>query len=266
MPDALTQALSAGIGSILGDGRYATLYQQWFGSAPGSRAHPYPPVTSLPYPNPQGTLARALTAGELRWGFALMGRPFSFARDHEICGWDLDLGRLLTEVVGSRYGVPLAAIQLQIPGAPFPGRLFDALNAGTCAAVLSDLAVTAERRERVDFTVPYLCATFGLLCARESWVAQLGSAEDANRLDLTLLVLRHAFLNELADRHLPRAQRFFVEDPPEIVPALLAGRADAALLPHAAIHAEIAQFPQLAVPDLQVGPGGLRAIATRKTG
>lgn len=267
MPSSLTQALSAVISSILDDGSYDVLYQKWFDASPGGTTHPYPPSEQYAFPrHPEGTLARAFDRGALHLGFAVMGPPFSQEKDGKVIGWDLELGSLLTDVLAGQYGATLQAVHVRVPGAPFPGRLFDELDADRCDAVLSDLAITDERLRRVDFTCPYLCVTFGLLCRGNSSAAtRLASSADADRPELRLLVLRRAFLNELADRSLPNATRCFVDDPVDIVPTLLAGRADAALLPFASIRAYLAAHQELRCPEFTIGPGGLRAIATRKS-
>ena len=272
--DPLEQALSAAIARTIDDGRYAALYRRWFGEDPGTAQHPLPPIGGVTSPAVSeaggSVLETVLQRGSLRVGYALMGPPFSFeaqdvTEDVTVTGWDLELGQLLTAALSEAYGQPITAEAVQLPAAPFPARLFDELDAGTVDIILSDLAVTEEREKRVDFTTPYLMVTFGLLCGPDF---QPQTLADVDRGDVTVVVLRHAFLNELADRHLPNAARQFVPDPLDMVPQLLNGSADAVLLPIASIQAylELAQAEDRALhrANFTIGPQATRAIALRQ--
>ena len=266
-PDAsrhndLAAALSAATSVLVADGRYATLYERWFGAAPGSDVHPFPPLGETAFPEPDGDLQPILDAGQIRFGYAMMGPPYSVEKDGEAVGWDLELAILLTDVLARHYGASLEPVPVRLPGAPFPARLFDALDDDECDAVLSDLAITDQRRRRVDFSHPYLVVTFGLLshCTDEGAI----EPSSADRPETNVAVLRHAFLNELAERYLPDAGKVYVDDPLEIPTALLDRRAHAALLPFPAIRAYQEDHPELCASASRVGPIALRGIATRK--
>ena len=270
MSDPAVAAFGAALSSLIDDGTYDTLYRRWFRAAPGSSAHPYPPSGPPPRMLPRVTsgsiLQRVLDRGELRVGFGLLGPPFSSEQqDGSVEGWDPELARALGRRLGELYGRPLRVESVCLPAVPFPDRLFDALDAGMVDALLSDLAVTPQRLQRVDFSPPYLCATFGILCADEAAARRLHSVAEVNSPAARLVILRRAFLNELADAHLPAATRIWVDDAVDILPALQQGRGDAALLPYASIRAFQEAWPQAACPELVVGPGAVRAVAWPKT-
>lgn len=264
----LADALSAATETVLNDGRYSTLYEKWFGAPLNTLGHPAPPCGAMAYPKlsasgPKTALQAVLDSGEIRFGFALLGPPYSVDDGGGPTGWDIELAVLLTNALSEAYGKPLRAKHVRVDGAPFPGRLLDALDGNAFDAALSDLAITVERQRRADFSCPYLAVSFGLL-SRCSGPA-IADANDANRSGVSVIILRRGFLNELADRHLDQATQVFVDDPQEIPKALLENRAATALLPFPSIRAYQREHEELCVQPFQVGPDGLRGIAVRKT-
>lgn len=259
-------ACDGALAALIEDGEYDRLYRRWFGASPGSETHPYPPPgPRKSLPEPAGRWARILKRRTLRIGFAVLGPPFSAEVDGRVEGWDLDLAQALGRRMGRLYGVELMVESVRLPAAPFPAGLLEGLDEGRVDALLSDLAVTAQRARRVDFSAPYLRATFGLLCRDSAVARRLHCLEAADRPEVSLVVLRRAFLNELADACLPRARRVWVDDPVDILPALSSGQADAALLPYASIRAFLRDRPGTACPEFSIGPGAVRAVAWPKS-
>ena len=262
---ALPEALSAAVASLIANGRYDDLYRLRFGASPGSDAHPYPPCPQVPFPRPDDELQAILDSGRVRIGFALLGPPYSEHRDGELDGWDLDLAAAITEMFAAAYTKELTVEHVRLPGSPFPDALFDALDAGKSDAILSDLAITEERRQRVGFSCPYLMVTFGLLSRCES-ADDLRRVADADRPEVKIVVLRRAFLHRLAEEYLPSATKVFVDDPLDIPRALLDGTAQSALLPTPSLESYAKSHPgELCTGEFQIGPGATRGIAVRKS-
>jgi polar amino acid transport system substrate-binding protein len=71
--------------------------------------------------------------------------PFSFIEDGEVTGFDVELGELLAKKMGM---TPVFVTN------PFE-TIIQGLNASKYDAVIGSLTVTDERKQQVDFTLPY---------------------------------------------------------------------------------------------------------------
>jgi ABC-type amino acid transport substrate-binding protein len=108
---------------------------------------------SAPEAAPEAAAVPQLEDGELKVGMELSYPPMEFFDEfkHE-AGIDVDLANEL----GRQLGVKVVFVDM-----PFDA-LFDAVETGKVDILLSTLAVTKERSERVDF-VPYLELGSGIL-------------------------------------------------------------------------------------------------------
>ncbi|MEV0585796.1 transporter substrate-binding domain-containing protein [Nonomuraea sp. NPDC050310] len=96
--------------------------------------------------------------------------PFEFEQDGRIVGFDVDLAGLVAE----RTGRPLKVLNI-----PFEDiQNGKALREGTCELAAAGLTITEERRERVDFSVPYFEATQAFLTRKGSKVSSLDDLDD----------------------------------------------------------------------------------------
>ena len=90
-------------------------------------------------------------------------RPFTFLdEDDELTGYDIELLRLIDE------RVPDLEFEYQV--AEFPA-LFAGLDSGRFNIVANNLSATEERREKYDFSDPYIEAQFGVAVAAGSPLA-----------------------------------------------------------------------------------------------
>ena len=94
------------------------------------------------------TLGQIKARGQLRVGVRTASPPFGFIGEHgENTGFDVDIARWLSkELFGNADAVEFIPVT--------PGNEISLLNAGKID-ILADTAITAERRQRVAFSVPY---------------------------------------------------------------------------------------------------------------
>jgi len=71
--------------------------------------------------------------------------PFSFAKNGEVTGFDVELGKLLAEKMGMTPKFVTNPFETIIQG----------LTSSKYDAVIGSLTVTPERQQQVDFTIPY---------------------------------------------------------------------------------------------------------------
>ncbi len=95
--------------------------------------------------------------------------PFQFERDGEVVGFDVDLIDLVAEQLG---------VEQEIVDTPFETIKTGAdLNAGKCDVAAAGMTITDERKEQLDFSVPYFDATQALLAKQGSGIASLDDAK-----------------------------------------------------------------------------------------
>lgn len=89
---------------------------------------------------------KALAADPLRFATTANNPPFEFFNDrHEMVGFDIDLASALCKRLQRECVITHIDFEILLPALEF--RRYD--------AVISSLNITDERRERVDFTLPY---------------------------------------------------------------------------------------------------------------
>lgn len=95
--------------------------------------------------------------------------PFQFERDGEVVGFDVDLMDLVAEELG---------VEQQIVDTPFETIKTGAdLNAGKCDVAAAGMTITDERKQQLDFSVPYFDATQALLAKKGSGITSLEDAQ-----------------------------------------------------------------------------------------
>jgi polar amino acid transport system substrate-binding protein len=96
--------------------------------------------------------------------------PFQFERDGEVVGFDVDLIDLVAEELG---------VEQEIVDTPFETIKTGAdLNAGKCDVAAAGMTITDERKQQLDFSVPYFDATQALLAKKGSGITSLDDAKD----------------------------------------------------------------------------------------
>ena len=96
--------------------------------------------------------------------------PFQFERDGEVVGFDVELMDLVAEELG---------VEQKIVDTPFETIKTGAdLNAGKCDVAAAGMTITDERKQSLDFSVPYFDATQALLAEKGSGITSLETAKD----------------------------------------------------------------------------------------
>ncbi|MCL5961514.1 MAG: ABC transporter substrate-binding protein [Chloroflexi bacterium] len=99
----------------------------------------------------------------LRVGASLANPPFMFMQGGRPAGFEYDLALAIAEKLGS---------QLEVVGTSFHGAI-PALEQRECDMVMIFLRPTPERRERVDFSEPYMPADAAILVKTGSPITRL---------------------------------------------------------------------------------------------
>lgn len=99
------------------------------------------------------TLSTARERGRLIVGMEAAFVPFEFVEDGKIVGFDVDLANAFTESLGIKAEFIDTALAGVIP----------ALYAGKFDCIISGMTITAERAEKVIFSVPYADASSAVL-------------------------------------------------------------------------------------------------------
>lgn len=108
-------------------------------------AQPTAPPTQPPAPS-DGKLAQIRAAGKLIVGTSADYPPYeSIDANGNFVGFDMDLIRAIGEQLG---------VEVEIRDMPFDS-LIASLQEGKIDAVIAAMQATAEREEKVDFTIPY---------------------------------------------------------------------------------------------------------------
>ncbi len=95
--------------------------------------------------------------------------PFQFEQDGEVVGFDVDMIDLVAKELG---------VEQEIVDTPFETIKTGAdLNAGKCDVAAAGMTITDERKEQLDFSVPYFDATQALLAKKGSGIASLDDAK-----------------------------------------------------------------------------------------
>lgn len=113
------------------------------------------------------TLAEIKASGKLRIGVEAAYQPFTFRRDGKIIGYDVDLADILCEDLGVKPDVIDTAWAGVIPS----------LYAKKFDLIMSSMSYTAERMQRVGFSIPYAEASQAMLI-RAADVGTFRSPED----------------------------------------------------------------------------------------
>lgn len=97
-------------------------------------------------------------------------KPYTYLDENdELTGYDIEILKLIDE--------RLEGIEFQFEVAEFPA-LFAGLDSGRFDLVANNLSATEERREKYDFSQPYIEAQFGIATANGSGIGEVTKFED----------------------------------------------------------------------------------------
>ncbi|MBS3970878.1 MAG: ABC transporter substrate-binding protein [Clostridia bacterium] len=115
-----------------------------------------------------GSLDRVLAAGKITVVGSGGYPPFNFFNENdELVGFDVDTGSAIAE----RLGVELNYVTGEWAG------LIEGLRAGRYDGILGSMAITEERLERVNFTIPYYYSGAQLIVRKDSGITDPSEME-----------------------------------------------------------------------------------------
>lgn len=107
-----------------------------------------------------GDSTAAASVQKLTVATGAMPKPYTYLDENdELTGYDIEILRLIDE--------KLPSIEIDFQVAEFPA-LFAGLDSGRFNVVANNLSATDERREKYDFSDPYIEAHFGIITRSES--------------------------------------------------------------------------------------------------
>lgn len=94
--------------------------------------------------------------------------PFNFYEGNEVVGFDVDTGK----AIAKRLGLELNYLTSDWDG------LLEGLRTGYYDGILGSMAITEQRKERVNFTIPYYYSGAQLVVTKNSEITSLSEMKD----------------------------------------------------------------------------------------
>ena len=177
----------------------------------------------------------------LRVGMSGSQPPFNVkSRSGALIGIEVDLATAIA--AGLR-------VDLEIVQKPF-GELLGELEAGRVDMIMSGMAVTPERSQKVSFVGPYLMSGKSIL-TKSSTLAAAGDTGEINSADITLAALSNSTSETFAKRALPEAKLVTVDDYDEAVKLLREDKVDAVVADMPICRLTIMRFPEAGFATLK---------------
>ena len=162
------------------------------------------------------TLKRVIDFKVLNVGMSADQPPMNTVnRSGNLMGFDVDLARALAAAM---------KVKLEIKVMPF-GDLMGALERDEIDLVISGMAITPQRSEKVSFVGPYMMSGKSIL-TRDEVLTKVSEAGEFNRKDLKLLALKNSTSASLVRDVAPDAQLTEVNNYDEAVEQIMDGKAD----------------------------------------
>jgi polar amino acid transport system substrate-binding protein len=214
---ALLAEINAVLSELKKEGKLQALRAKWIDSK-YTAVPPLPPI--------QGPSGK----GVLRMGTCATIEPFSFQADGMLTGLDIELSRL----IGERLGKKIEIVDMNFEG------LIPALQSGKIDFALSNFNVTDERKQLVNFSLPYVENDISALvrrppgsgpadkretaAGRGAWLASVADLKDKR-----IGVLVGSAHDTYAAKNFPAATVLQYKTPADVVLAVKTGKVDAAL-------------------------------------
>lgn len=98
--------------------------------------------------------------------------PFQFNQDGKVVGFDVDI----VDLVAKKLGVTQEILDIDFAVIKSGA----ALNAGRCDLAAAGMTITEERKQNIDFSVPYFDATQALMAKKGSGITSLEDVRSKN--------------------------------------------------------------------------------------
>jgi polar amino acid transport system substrate-binding protein len=200
------------------------------------------------------TLATIRKRGVLRVGVALSVPTVMHAADGKLVGFSIDAARRLADDMG---------VGVEFVETSWSGIIPDLLDR-EFDLIMSGLWVTVPRALVINFTTPTAAEGIHVIASRAA-AARLKSPADLDRPGTRIAVYVGTLQERLAARRFPKATLVRVSGDADHLSPVLAGDADAALVPTFAPQVIVRAAPdRLAVPFAQPLSSAAAAIGVRK--
>lgn len=168
------------------------------------------------------SIARMVSLDVLVAGSSVTFPPFEFVENNEYIGFDIDLIHAIEEVLGERIVIKDIRFDQLIPS----------LRSGEIDLIISGLTIVEQRKEVIEFTIPYY--NYG-----EIILSAQGSNKDIPLKDLAGKKIAcqsgsraHEIVSDLVKKY-PNTQMVALATMEEIYTAVEQGKVDAAIVSHA---------------------------------
>lgn len=199
-------------------------------------------AAALSIPSMAGdTLQRVVDFKVVKVGMSGNQPPLTMQnREGGLMGFDVDVAKALADAM---------KVQLEIVPMPF-GQLLAALENDEVDMVLSGLAITPERTEKVSFIGPYMMSGKSIL-TRSSVLADISAAGEFNRKELKLLALSNSTSASFVRTVAPDAQLVEIGSYDEGVAMIIDGKADAMVADMPVCVLSVARYPDAGLVTLE---------------
>ena len=200
------------------------------------------------------TLATVRKRGVLRVGVAISEPIVMHDANGKLVGFSIDAARRLAEDMG---------VDVEFVEASWSGIIPDLLNRES-DLIMSGLWVTVPRALVINFTTPTAVEGIHVIAGREA-AARLKTPADLDRAGTKIVVYAGTLQERLAARRFPKATLVKVSGDADHLAPVLAGEADAALVPTFAPEVIVRAAPdRLALPFAKPLSSASAAIGVRK--
>jgi ABC-type amino acid transport substrate-binding protein len=187
------------------------------------------------------TLRRVIDFKTLNVGMTADQPPLNTVnRSGNLMGFDVDLARALASAM---------QVKLEIKIMPF-GELMKALENDEIDMIISGMAITPERSEEVSFVGPYMMSGKSIL-TRDSVLARITEAGEANRKDLTLLALKNSTSADFVSQYAPEAKLVEINNYDEGIQRVVNGKADGLVADMPICALSVLRYPDQGLVTLQ---------------
>jgi len=200
------------------------------------------------------TLATVRKRGVLRVGVAISEPTVMHDANGKLVGFSIDAARRLAEDMG---------VDVEFVETSWSGIIPDLLNRES-DLIMSGLWVTVPRALVINFTTPTAVEGIHVIAGREA-AARLKTPADLDRAGTKIVVYAGTLQERLAARRFPKATLVKVSGDADHLAPVLAGEADAALVPTFAPEVIVRAAPdRLALPFAKPLSSASAAIGVRK--
>lgn len=196
-------------------------------------------------------LDRVIENGVLKVAMSGDQPPFNaVSRDKSVIGFDVDLAQALAGAM---------KVKLEVVQMPF-GDLLASVASGNADMVISGMAITPERSQKMSFVGPYMLSGKSMLTTAKV-MSTVKTGAEFNNPDIKLVALKNSTSESFVQRNLPKSTLSTIANYDEGVKKLLAGEIDAMVADIPILKLSVLRNPNAGLgviePPLSVEPIGI---------